>query len=314
MNQTTFLIGGAGYECDGKNKDASGQAILCSFVTKYKYDANSKKIVSENWVYQPTKKTWSTIALIDDDKNFFKIFYQNYEGNTGDGKQWYNDAIDFKTTPSVIDNGVLSYSFGQAKFLLSFIPSNLTSNNKIQHTSGAESYNTQVNLVEGEYLSLDKRGVWSKSDDGNGYRTLGEYRNAHTNTGNVLCLYPLNWNAGIVFNSNQPNAQLYQLTAGCSDTIDTKVDSIALTEGVKTIGNKKVIYLSQKPVTLRSDEATSSYQYLYAIALNDKGIPTQGKAYQVGYAEKSSEQYYNKAALTNILDSQKVDLQIPLPF
>lgn len=316
---TIITIGSNGntYDCDGSKKDTSGQLVYCNVVTRFKYDANSKRMVSNNWIFEPNKNTWSIIELTDDKRNFYRPFYQDSEGVGSDGNQWFNDTLDLKNQSANLDNGALVYHLGQAQFLLTMIPTTLGGNtkNKVTFSNGAMTYNPQINLIQGQYINLEKRGIWKESDDGNAYASLADYRNAHTNKNSAVCFYPIDWSSGIVFNSSQTGAQLYKLSAGCKLPIDESQGSSSLAEGVKTINNRQVIYLSQKPDATSINADTSSVQFLWAIALNDKGIPSQGKAYQAGYAKRGDTDYFNRIAIADVLKAQNSKIDINnLPF
>ncbi|WP_207401757.1 hypothetical protein [Psychrobacter pygoscelis] len=319
VTSSTILGFGSGkYECDGKNTDALGKTIYCQIVTQYKYDSASKNIVSVNWIYEPTKQSWRKITLIRDDRNFYNPFFHDSYGLVSDGKKWLTTKLDLKNTPAVIDNGSLAYTIGDAKFLLTLPTTSLANNHSrgVTYSADAKKYVPQINLIKGEYLSLNKRGTWDKSDDGNVYKTLGEYRSKHISKESVLCFYPMDWSAGIVFDKNHSTATRYKLATGCGTTIKNDTTPVMLTEGVKTIADKKVIYLSNVPNNYRADN-TSGNQFLYAVALNSEGVPAQGKAYQKGYAEQefTHDPYLNRTAVLDRLKVENVSVaKKDLPF
>ena len=317
-SSTILSFGGGKYDCDGKNTDALGETIYCQVVTKYKYDSASKNITSVNWIYEPTKQSWRKITLNGDDRNFYNPFSHDSNGLVSDGKKWLTAKLDLKKTPAVIDNGSLTYTIGDAKFLLTLPTTSLANNYSggVTYSTDAKKYVPQINLIKGEYISLEKRGIWDNSDDGNVYNTLGEYRSKHISKDSVVCFYPMDWSAGVVFDKNQSTATRYKLDTGCGTTIKNDTTPIMLTEGVKTIADKKVIYLSNVPDNYLADN-TSENQFLYAVALNSKGIPAQGKAYQEGYAEQefTRNPYLNRTAVIDRLKVKNVSVaKKDLPF
>ena len=288
---TVMVMGGGAVDCP------SGGSVACPSITKYQSNAEGKIEVS-TWAYMPNTKQW--IELRANSSEFNNVF-KNGDIYT-DGNQWSTTGVDFSEIPSVSANNILNFSFGSSTISLSGISKTVTPSASsvmggVGYSADAKSITYQVGLTKGQYISLDETGFWKKTDDGSVYSSLAKFRAAHIQKENPVCLIVDSWDKGLIFNPSQTGATVYKIGGGCENQIDTTIAAVNLTEGVKTISGKQVIYLSQSSTTTSMTKNTSESQFLWALGLSEKGIPAQGKAYQAGYITKVDGDFYNKAAV-----------------
>lgn len=288
---TVMTMGGGTVDCP------SGGSVACPSITKYQSNAENKIDVT-TWAYMPNSKQW--IELRADSGEFNSVLES---GNIySDGEKWSTTSVDFSKVSSVLADNALKFPFGSSEISLSGLsksmsPSTSSIMGGVGYSADAKSITYQIGVTKGQYISLDEAGFWKKTDDGATYSSLAKFRAAHIQKENPVCFVADNWDKGLVFNPNQTGATVYKIGSSCENKIDSTSLAINLTEGVKTISGKQIIYLSQSPATTSITKNTSESQFLWAFGLSDKGIPAQGKAYQTGYISKVDGNFYNKVSV-----------------
>lgn len=306
--KTVTLHGSA----DEVSECPSGGKVYCASVDKYKFV--NGKIEGKTWTYLPKSKKW--IELSTSNANQFES--PLYFGDLySDGKKWFKDGLDLHSTKATIKNNKISYQYGEANFSFLGFTVSLTDFTdvlefEVNYSQDAQGYLFMFKLDKGEYLSLlDSKYGGTYYNNGT-YPNLAKFRETHTKSDSPLCFLASSWNEAIVFNAKKTGVSLYSVDSICNGV--AKPTSIILEEGVKTIDNRQVIYLSQQKEERPSFEETSSAQFLWAISLDDNGSVIQGTAYQPGYGELLPDLVVNKKAILDwLIQDYQYDSKLALP-
>ncbi len=291
------------YDCENRLDE-----ITCIVVTRYQLDAQSKDITIATWIYEPTKRQWRSAVRAGDETRLVDFNIQDNGGLTSDGRAWIYEPFSLIGSDFNVETDRLVYNYGQSKLDLTLAPVDYSnqyrsgeSYNAIQFSEGAEGFDFSIKLQQGQllHLQLAEKSSFNPTENTAPYNTLGKYRQVHSTRDLPGCFRAYSYSASLIFYPNSLGADLYQSNKFCEETgqVVTGVP-ILLQEGVTTIGNRKVIYLSNPDVpNAAQSQSTSQAQYLWAIALDEEGQPYQGRAHQVGYAERKTPDIFNKVAL-----------------
>lgn len=301
-------------DCNSTN----GTSKDCITINKIYYDERTNKFEDASWVYSPSKKQWfklffsdsfdiglrfSGIEVISDGKSFFKNTFSQYRPVISSNSFTYNlgdSEVKLIGSSKSLKNQAIS----------SVLDSTVTGT----YSANAESVRYALKVAKGTILGLDtfKTEVNGKSISKT-YPSLNDFRKSHVNKKDMLCLRN---DLGLVFDANTYGAKVHKTVRGCKNfnsfydkTIKT---TYIIDEGIKTIGSRQFMYLSQTPED-KFGSNTSQRQWLRVFGINPENNKLMlGREFQTGYIQETNDVYLNKSAALDIVKlSLNQDINIP---
>ncbi|TCM69165.1 hypothetical protein EC844_103110 [Acinetobacter calcoaceticus] len=308
----------------GRSECAADSSQLCPFVTRYQMDKD-KRIITKTWAYLFNSQKW--VEIQSRVNSFDQIFFA--ATIAGDGQRWTNSALPLSQNlaerQTLLDPKTqkywpsLRYTLGNTE--VSLIGRSVALKSVNQGIMSGVSYSTQaqtlryhLGVTKGELINLNTVGMWQKADDAQTYPSLDAFRAKHSDPNAILCFTADRVDKGIVFNRNRSGADLYQIKSNCDASQATQGPVEQLREGLKTIDQQKVMYLTVDPRSTLLNQLTSELQFYWVFALNSKGQPMQGRAYQQGFMQQVNAEFYNEAAVKEWLKAKHHYYELALPW
>lgn len=299
-----------------------GSVLKCPSFTRYQLSRDGR-ILARTWAYLPLSNNWVEI------KSFIHAFDQLFDQGQviGDGRAWQEQAPFVSSWTWNISKDHMRYTLGAADIKV------IGTQRAISEIQDAnfrkfipqpklKAVQWRMELLQGEYLSLRPFGFnpsileKPKQDPDFNFLGMAKFRRALTKD-DAFCFEMNGVSQLLQFEPLRIGAKVFDKAEKCKTPMEPlplnpKTNMTQLQEGVKTIFDRQVIYLTQMSRP-SSGATTSSSQYYWALSNDSKNNPVYGKAYQKGFIQAIPVMFYDATIVQDWLAANSNYKQRDLP-
>ncbi len=299
-----------------------GSVLKCPSFSRYQLSRDGR-ILARTWAYLALSKKWVEI------KSFSHAFDQVFDPAqvAGDGTAWQEDVPWVSQWAWRMNKDEMLYHLGKTQIKLYGIQTSIAQTQPVDLLEFKPKPDQKVvqfrmAVIQGEYLSLRPYAFQplslEKPPQPMGFSFLGmaKFRRA-LSKGDGFCM-EMNGVAQLLqFEPLALGAKAYDKADVCKTPLEAvplnpKSNMTTLEEGVKTIFDRQVIYLSQM-TRPRTGELSSKSQYYWAFSTDSKNNPIYGKSYQQGFIQSVPQLFYDASFVQDWLAANSNYQQRELP-